>query len=102
MNLISKLFRRKPAEQPVLSTPAEKEKIQEAMAAIQEPPKPPVKTQPRGRVIRQLRHPEFDPNPNRRGGRIVKAMPRELYKIKQAQEKFEDDGDRPKIEDISE
>lgn len=48
--------------------------------------------QPRGRVIKNTRQTEFNPVISRRGGRVVRAMPRELQKIKEAQEKpVEDD-----------
>lgn len=62
-------------------------------------PTPALPKQPKGRVIKRTRHAEFNPNPNRRGGRIVKAMPRELQKIKQAQEMVEDDEPITQIED---
>lgn len=60
----------------------------------------PVKKKSKGRVIKQTRHSEFNPDPTRRGGRIVKVMPRELQKIKQAQEMVEDDNKQPKVEDL--
>jgi translation elongation factor EF-4 len=64
-------------------------------------PVPPPKPKPRGRVIKQTRHSEFDPNSVRGGGRIVKVMPRQLQKIKQAQEMVESD-DKPSVEDLEE
>jgi hypothetical protein len=54
--------------------------------ALNKPPKPKAK----GRVIKQTHSVEFNPN-SLSGGRVVKVMPRQLQKIKQAQEKFEDD-----------
>lgn len=57
------------------------------------------KPKPRGRVIKQTRHSEFNPNSSRHGGRIVKVMPRQLQKIKAAQEKVEDDS-QPSVTDL--
>jgi hypothetical protein len=65
------------------------EKAAELKAVIAAPPAPPRK--PRGKVVKGTKRPEFDPRPGRRGGRVVKAMPRPLQKIKEAQEKVEDD-----------
>ena len=44
-----------------------------------------------GRVVRELKRAEYSPNMPRMGGRVVKAMPRELRKIKEAQEKVENE-----------
>lgn len=92
MNLLHRIlakFRRKKSEpEPLLTA----EQSAELDAAIHPPPKP------KGRVIKQTRHSEFNPDPIRRGGRVVKAMPRQLQKIKAAQEKVEDD-ETPRIED---
>lgn len=63
-------------------------------------PAPAAPPKPRGRVIKQTRHSEFNPNSQRQGGRIVKVMPRQLQKIKAAQEKFEDDGQQPSVEEL--
>ena len=48
-------------------------------------------TQSKGRVVKGTRSAEFHPDMQRHGGRVVKTMPRSLQKIKQAQEKVEDD-----------
>lgn len=42
-----------------------------------------------GRVITSTKHPEYQPDSTRHGGRIVKAMPRKLRKIKEGQESRE-------------
>lgn len=47
--------------------------------------------QPKGQIVKSTRPAEYNPDIIRRGGRIVKVMPRQLQKIKQAQEKVEDD-----------
>lgn len=67
--------------------------ISEAVEAVLAPPLPAAPPQPKGRVIKQTRQPEFDPEiVNRRsGGRIVKVMPKQLQQIKAAQEKVEND-----------
>lgn len=45
---------------------------------------------PRG-GMRKVKHSEYTPDTKRRGGRVVKAMPKELRRIKEEQEKVEDD-----------
>lgn len=74
------------------------DEIKETLAELDKPVPP----KPKGRVIKQTRHSEFNPSPLIKGGRIVKVMPRKLQKIKQAQEKFENDGQQPGIEDLEE
>lgn len=92
--LLAKLDRSPPA-QPLLLDSAELQKQVEAVLA----PAPPLKPKPRaGRVIKQTRRSEFNPNPTIHGGRIVKVMPRKLQKIKAAQEMVEND-EIPQIED---
>lgn len=44
----------------------------------------------RGRVVSDTKKAEFQPFRTRTGGRIVKAMPRQLQKVKQGQEKAGD------------
>lgn len=44
-----------------------------------------------GKVVRATKRTEYEPNIIRTGGRVVKTMPRELRKIKEAQEKMPDD-----------
>lgn len=87
MNLLNqvliKFSRKKPVRKPLLN-PQQAKELKAAMIERKVP-------QPKGRVIKQTRAPEFNPDVKRGGGRIVKAMPRQLQKIKQAQEKFEDD-----------
>lgn len=74
------------------------EEIQAKLAELEKPVQV-LAPKSRGRVIRQTRHSEFDPNPVIRGGRIVKVMPRKLQRIKAAQEMVEND-DKPSVEDI--
>jgi hypothetical protein len=50
----------------------------------------PIKPRGKGRVIKQTHSVEFNPNSIGRG-RVVRVMPRQLQKIKQGQEKLEDD-----------
>jgi hypothetical protein len=40
-----------------------------------------------GRVVKANARPEYDPTPRKKGGRVTKAMPRQLRKIKEGQEK---------------
>lgn len=95
MNLPKFLRRTKPEPEPL--PPGEYSyDIQNALAEIDKPVVPKLKS--KGRVIKQTRHSEFNPNPVK-GGRVVKIMPRNLQKIKQAQEKFEDD-ERPSVADL--
>lgn len=47
----------------------------------------------RGKVVRELKRAEYRPDASRTGGRVVKAMPRELRKIKEAQERIADETD---------
>jgi hypothetical protein len=95
---------KQPAALPQLTSPEESANIKAAVEAIEAPPKPPdpvpVRHASRGRVIKETKRPEYDPRRPRGGGRIVKTMPRQLQKLKQAQEKVEDDGDQPKIEEL--
>lgn len=95
MNL-PKFLRRDKSTKPVLYKPLLTSEITDALLELAQPVVP--KPKSRGRVIKQTRHSEFNPNPQIRGGRIVKVMPRNLQKIKAAQEMVEDDG--PKVEDI--
>lgn len=98
MNLLrrikAKLRRNKPEHEPLLN-PLQAAELDRALRQPAQPPEPP---KSKGRVIKQTRHSEFNPNPVRHGGRIVKVMPRQLQKIKAAQEKVEDD-EQPRIED---
>lgn len=87
-------FLRKSKPEPVV--PGEYSiNIQNALADIAKP----IPSKSKGRVIKQTRHSEFNPNPQIRGGRVVRVMPRNLQKIKSAQEKFKSD-DGPKLEDL--
>jgi hypothetical protein len=78
------------------------EDIKAKLAEIEKPvpAMPATPRRSRGRVIKQTRHAEFNPDATYRGGRIVKVMPRKLQKLKAAQEMVEDDGDQPRIEDL--
>jgi hypothetical protein len=49
-----------------------------------------VELAPQGHIV-QVQRPRYNPDITRRGGRVVKAMPRNLKKIKQAQERPLDD-----------
>lgn len=102
MNLLNRLLAKlQPKPQNVTKpfTTQQSEELRSAIAAATAPvPKP--KPKPKGRVIKQTRHSEFNPNPVRRGGRIVKVMPKQLQKIKAAQEKFEDAGEQPAVADL--
>lgn len=46
--------------------------------------------QPKGHVVK-AKPAEYNPDTTRQGGRVVKAMPRELRKVKEAQELVPDD-----------
>lgn len=91
----------KPEEPEKLTRPFTDEQSEELKAAIKAVAAPLI-VKPKGRVIKQTRHAEFNPEPNFKGGRIVKVMPRPLQKIKQAQEKFEHDETGPTVEDLEE
>lgn len=84
MSLLSKLksiFRKeRPAPEPLLSA--------EQQAELERALNPPKK--PRGHVVRAKHAKDYNPNTKRTGGRIVKAMPRQLRHIKEAQEKIEE------------
>jgi hypothetical protein len=43
---------------------------------------------PRGGFIRATKRPEYEPDAIREGGRVVRAMPRSLRKLKENQEKI--------------
>lgn len=92
--IISRLKLNKPEREPLL-TPEQSAELEAALH-------PPVLSpQSKGRIIKQTHAAEFNPSPNRRGGRIVKVMPRQLQKMKQAQEKFEkDESEQPGIMDL--
>lgn len=45
----------------------------------------------RGRVVKVAAPPEYTPSAKHSGGRVIKAMPRQLKKIKEAQEKVADE-----------
>lgn len=42
---------------------------------------------PKGRVVKITAPPEYDPDQKRTGGRMVRRMPKQLQKMKEAQEK---------------
>jgi hypothetical protein len=77
MNLLQKLksiFKHDTVEtEPVAAPPSEP---------------PALAIEPKGHVVTTTKKVEYDPTAHRHGGRIVKAMPRELKKIKEAQEKI--------------
>ena len=52
-------------------------------AIAETPPEEPNK----GRVLKSTHAPTYDPFQKTKGGRVVKAMPRNLQKLKEAQEK---------------
>jgi hypothetical protein len=81
--LKSKLRHKQPELLPPLLS---KEQAEEIAAALQ-----PLPLQPKGHVVKSTRPAEYNPTASRKGGRVVKAMPRSLQKIKAAQEKVEDD-----------
>ena len=63
-------------------------------------PAPTKPKQARGRVIKEVKHPEYDPRGRvKRGGRVVKAMPRQLQQMQREQEKLDDDS-QPKVEEL--
>lgn len=106
LNLLRRLLtklKRQPAElPPSLLAPEDEHTLQLGVEAVLAPVEPVVtKPKPKGRVIKQTRHAEFNPNPSRSGGRIVKVMPRQLQKMRAAQEKVEND-ETPNVEDIEE
>lgn len=97
--LLAKLKRNPVEPTPPLLMPEDEHRLQLGVEAILAPVEPEVvKPRPKGRVIKQTRHAEFNPNPPRSGGRVVKVMPRQLQKMRAAQEKVEDD-ETPTIED---
>jgi hypothetical protein len=82
MSLLSRLKRSKPEApaEPVLSDDIPAAEL------------PVIIPQPHGRVVKGAKRREYTPFSGRKGGRVVKAMPRNLQKIKEAQEKpVEDD-----------
>lgn len=84
MNLLQKLKRRLRPE-PIIRIAPE---LGEAAKAVLTPPPP----QPKGKVIKGTKRPTFNPVMyGKRGGHVTKAMPRQLQKIKQGQEKLEDE-----------
>jgi hypothetical protein len=93
MKLLQRLLRRKPQPISVL-TPLESAELALSVERAKAPP-----LKPKGRVIKQTRTAEFNPDPLQQRGRIVKVMPRQLQKIKQAQEKVESDS-LPRLEDL--
>jgi hypothetical protein len=87
MNLLRKLLAKfRPYQPPLVSNT----QLKELARAVQAPVVV-AEIKPKGRIIKRTRRPEFDPRTGRRGGRIIKVMPRQLQKIKEAQEKVEDD-----------
>ena len=56
-----------------------------------EPVFTPIEVLPVQGGIRKAKHLEWSPDSTRKGGRIVKAMPKELRRVKEAQELVEDD-----------
>lgn len=99
-NLLSKLsFKPEEFELSKFTKPFTDEQSDELHLAVKLATAP-IKIKAKGRVIKQTRHSEFNPDPNHTGGRIVKVMPRELQKVKQAQEKFEKDEAGPTLEDL--
>lgn len=50
----------------------------------------PLSYQTLGKII-ETKHAEYKPDTTRHGGRIVKRMPKQLRKMKQAQEQVDDD-----------
>lgn len=96
MNLFSRLLKRKSEPAKLVFDPKAGQGITNILDELAKPV--PASPKSRGRVIKQTRHSEFDPNPARHGGRIVKVMPRKLQKIKAAQEMVEND-ELPKVED---
>jgi hypothetical protein len=44
-----------------------------------------------GRVVKVTAHAEYEPDKPRRGGRMVKVMPRQLQKVKEGQERIRDE-----------
>lgn len=65
------------------------DELQQAITEL-EAPAPPQPVKHGGRVIKSTKRAEYTPNVHRHGGRIIKVMPKELQKIKEAQEKQED------------
>lgn len=103
MNLLNRIlakFKDKPPQK--VTKPFTDEQSEELHAAVKIATAPviPPKPKPKGRVIKQTRHSEFNPDSRQHGGRVVKVMPRQLQKIKAAQEKVENDSDQPRLEDL--
>lgn len=97
MNLLQRLKTRFKKQTYKYSVPEQtSEDIKQALEDISKPVPP----KPKGRVIKQTRATEFNPDPVRRGGRVVKVMPKKLQQLKEAQEKVESDSDQPKVEDL--
>lgn len=61
------------------------EEAQALRDAINPPPRP------KGHVVKNAKRPAFNPITTRRGGRVVKAMPKTLQRIKEAQEALPDE-----------
>jgi hypothetical protein len=82
--LLAKLKPSKPISS--LLSPEQEAELRREQDKLNKPPR----SKGKGRVVKQARSVEFNPIPSS-GGRVVKVMPRQLQKIKQAQEKVSDD-----------
>jgi len=51
----------------------------------------PLEPDSKGRVVTHTKAPTYRPDIPRQGGRVVKAMPKQLKQMKEAQEKVSDD-----------
>jgi hypothetical protein len=85
--LLAKL-KRQPQTVPLLS-PEEEAQLDKDVEAVLAPI-----PRPQGQVIKSTRPAEYSATTMRHGGRVVRAMPRQLQKIKAAQEKVEDEAVR--------
>lgn len=91
-----RLRRKQPRSSPSILPSSEGEQLKSSVAALQEPPV--FVKKPRGRVVKGTKKVKFNANTIRTGGRVVRAMPRPLQKIKEGQERPED-ADVPDVED---
>jgi len=85
MNLLKRLRTKFSRKTPTPVSLLSEQEAQALRDAINPPP------QPKGHVIKKTKKPEFNPVNTRRGGRVVKVMPKTLQRIKEAQEAIPDE-----------
>jgi hypothetical protein len=94
-------FKRKPVEPPApqFLTPAESKRLDDLINGKTEvamdilPPVKPKKKQPKGGVRRVSKRAEYKPGGVPGRGRVLKAMPRDIRRVKESQERVEHETD---------